>query len=255
MECNNIVLHSETPSNEFNHLVKLNGKKLDKNQNITFLCPYSLSIRFNHMVNITNHTDTEKKILIAARSVFIKKGMYGARMQEIADEAGINKALLHYYFRSKNKLFEAIFTETVSNFIPALVEILDSEESLDDKIRSFVSHYIDMLWQNPFLPIFIINEIHQNPDRMHMIGGAFKYVKNTRFFEQITEQAQEQKTSPTAFLHNMINMISLCVFPILAAPMIKHLFSLEKPALDAFFEERKKMVPDLIIQFIKKTNH
>ncbi|MDH5603894.1 MAG: TetR/AcrR family transcriptional regulator [Cyclobacteriaceae bacterium] len=205
------------------------------------------------MVNFIVYTETEKKILDAARSVFVKKGMYGARMQEIADEAGINKALLHYYFRSKDKLFDAIFTDTISHFIPSLLEILNSENSLEDKIRAFVSHYVDMLWKNPFLPVFIINEIHQNPDRLKMMGGAFEHIKKTRFFKQITRAAETRETSPTLFLHNIINMLSLCVFPILAAPMIKHLFSFGTEDMDKFYEERKKVVPEMIIEYINKS--
>jgi TetR/AcrR family transcriptional regulator len=67
-----------------------------------------------------SYSETERKILQAAREVFQRKGLYGARMQEIADAAGINKALLHYYFRNKDKLFDAIFSDVFQNFIPGL---------------------------------------------------------------------------------------------------------------------------------------
>ena len=203
------------------------------------------------MVKVAEHSETEKKILDAARSVFIKKGMYGARMQEIADEAGINKALLHYYFRNKNKLFDAVFIDTASQFIPNLVELLDSESSLEEKIQGFVSYYIDMLWQNPYLPVFIINEIHQDPERLKLMAGVFKDIKNTSFFKQMGALALQSDASPTMALHKFINLASVCVFPVLAAPMVGHLFDMDKKQLDSFFEERKKVVPRMILSMLQ----
>ena len=100
------------------------------------------------MVNKSD--DTEQIILDAAQNVFVKKGLYGARMQEIADEAGINKALLHYYFRNKEQLFEAIFKATSSRFIPVLFSILNEESELDDKVRKVVEHYLDEFATNTF---------------------------------------------------------------------------------------------------------
>ena len=120
---------------------------------------------------------TEERILEAAKKVFIRKGMYGARMQEIADEAGINKALLHYYFRSKNKLFEAIFQEAFHEFVPNAFGILKSDMPFEEKIRLFVSNYIDLISTNPFLPIFIINEINQNPDRLGHITNMMGVIR------------------------------------------------------------------------------
>src|SRR6478735_10691909 len=92
---------------------------------------------------------TEEKILNAAKKVFLTKGMDGARMQDIADKAGINKALLHYYFRSKDKLFERIFIEEAQKFMPRVTHIMLSEMTLFEKIEKFVGEYIDTLIQNP----------------------------------------------------------------------------------------------------------
>src|SRR5881394_2478863 len=95
--------------------------------------------------------DTESRILDAAHRVFVRRGTAGARMQDIADEAGVNKALLHYYFRSKEKLFEKIFTELSQHFFPKLVKIFESDESLFRKIELFVAEYIDQMRQTPYL--------------------------------------------------------------------------------------------------------
>src|SRR3954468_17116383 len=97
----------------------------------------------------------------------MEKGIDGARMQDIADKAGINKALLHYYFRSKEKLFEMIFIEEARKFMPKVTSIMVSELTLFEKVEKFVGEYIDTLLQNPLLPIFILNEIKQNPKKSH----------------------------------------------------------------------------------------
>src|SRR3954454_20198668 len=106
---------------------------------------------------------TEERILAAAQKVFLAKGMDGARMQDIADEAGINKALLHYYFRSKDKLFEQIFLDVASALLPRIFAILESDRGLFEKIENFCDEYISQLIETPYVPIFILNEINRQP--------------------------------------------------------------------------------------------
>ncbi|MCB0436733.1 MAG: TetR/AcrR family transcriptional regulator, partial [Mangrovimonas sp.] len=115
---------------------------------------------------MTKETDQtiEAKILNAAESVFQRKGMDGARMQEIANEAGINKALLHYYFRSKQLLFEAVFKKAFSLLAPQLNKILNDDSSVEDKIKNFSFNYISFISEHPYLPNFIISELNRNPN-------------------------------------------------------------------------------------------
>lgn len=116
---------------------------------------------------------TEEKILEAAKTVFLAKGMDGARMQEIADEAGINKALLHYYFRSKERLFEAIFSHIVKFAFPEITRIIASEEPVVVKIERVIDAYLGLLLKHPFIPGFIMKELSRDP------SGLFKMI--TRF--------------------------------------------------------------------------
>ena len=109
--------------------------------------------------------NTENQILIAAREVFISKGFEGARMQEIADHAGINKALLHYYFRSKDKLFEAVFSEVAGNLFPAMAQIFIAELGVKEKITFLVKIYLKGISENPFIPAFVLNTLNTNPER------------------------------------------------------------------------------------------
>ena len=123
---------------------------------------------------IVQHTDTEVLILDAARKVFLENGFDGTTMQQIADEAGINKALLHYYFRSKDRLFEAVFLEAFARMVPNVLKIFTADLEFNDKIRGLVETYISALQQYPQIPQFILHELHRNPGRiielMHSSG-------------------------------------------------------------------------------------
>ena len=107
---------------------------------------------------------TEEKIKEAARKVFHKKGYAGTRTRDIAEEAGVNLALLNYYFRSKEKLFDLIMEETMQLFFQSLKGLINNERTtLQEKLQDFTTQYIDFLCSQPELPIFILNEIQMNP--------------------------------------------------------------------------------------------
>ena len=140
------------------------------------------------MVNKEKDKSTEEKILDAARKVFVQKGLDGARMQDIADEAGINKALLHYYFRTKDKLFEMIFMETVGKIFPRFEMILLSDMDFFEKIRQIVSSYIEVIIHNPYLPLFVLNEMNKQPHSfLENIFG-----KNQPTFENLVKQIDKE---------------------------------------------------------------
>src|SRR5215471_10004926 len=106
---------------------------------------------------------TEQRILDAAHRVFIKRGTAGARMQEIADEAGVNKALLHYYFRSKDRLSDAVFQRVARGIFGRLSEAAGSELELEDKVRLIVGIYLEQLSKTPYVPGYVISEMNQHP--------------------------------------------------------------------------------------------
>ena len=121
---------------------------------------------------MTEHEmNTEQKILDAAKEVFQQKGMTGARMQEIADKAGINKALLHYYYRTKDKLFEKVFELAFSLFIPKVKEMMISDKPVFEKIEFFVENYLNLLQKHPYIPGFVISELNRNPEILVKIIG------------------------------------------------------------------------------------
>ena len=204
------------------------------------------------MVNKEKDKSTEEKILDAARKVFVQKGLDGARMQDIADEAGINKALLHYYFRTKDKLFEMIFMETVGKIFPRFEMILLSDMDLFDKIRQIVSSYIEVIIHNPYLPLFVLNEMNKNPE--FGIVDFFKVQRPMiihRFMEDIEKEVSKGTIKAVSPAHLLVNMMSMCIFPFVAKPVINIMLDLDELQFRNMMEQRKRVVAEFIIESIK----
>ena len=195
----------------------------------------------------------EEKILAAARKVFTTKGMAGARMQDIADEAGMNKALLHYYFRDKDKLFEVVFLEEAQKFFPKINGIFNSDAPLFEKIENFVNEYIDEMLENPYLPWFVLNEVNRDPDQfMYKIWGKDNLPKPGKFLEQIEGEVKKGMIKRINPMHLLMNLLSMTIFPFVAKPMITRNLHLSDLQFKKIMEERRKEVPKFIIDSIRK---
>lgn len=195
--------------------------------------------------------NTQGQILDAAKTVFQSKGMDGARMQEIADEAGINKAMLHYYYRSKQLLFEAVFKNAFSLLAPQLNAILNDDSSIKDKVINFTSNYISFMMKHPYLPGFIIQELNRNEDFI------LKLKKNTGFpnlekFRTIVDGEVEQGIiGPIDANQLFTNIIALSIFPFVGKPLIKAIMNTDETAYQQLMEARKTEVANFIINAIK----
>jgi TetR/AcrR family transcriptional regulator len=202
---------------------------------------------------MTKDSTTEEKILEASKNVFLLKGFEGARMQEIADEAGINKSLLHYYFRTKEKLFEMVFENAVSKMIPNLFGILNSDISLFEKIEKFFEVHIGFLQSNQFLPTFIMHEINQNPKKVIRIFAEQTKDLPMKFGFQIMEEIEKGNIVKLDPFQLIINMVSLSVFPFAAKPLVEHILTTSSGSdYDEFLEARKKTLPEFVINSIRK---
>jgi AcrR family transcriptional regulator len=203
----------------------------------------------NYMEKIKNES-TEAKILEAARKVFVRKGMDGARMQEIADEAGINKALLHYYFRSKEKLFTAVFSEIFGNFFSSLGQVLASGASLDEKITFFTGHYIDMIAANPFVPQFILNEVNRDPQSLVALVSRVG-VSPKLFLQIMSRQIEEETGKKIDIRHLLVSILGMLIFPFVARPLLQLVFfDNNTNHYDAFMQERKEYVKMLVLNYL-----
>lgn len=201
---------------------------------------------------MSKELQTEEQIMEAAKQVFQQQGFAGARMQEIADRAGINKSMLHYYFRSKDKLFQKVFQESVRQFFPVILKVLNSDLALVPKVEKLVETYYDIFEENPHLPSFVIHEMNQHPDRFKEFMDSVGVGIPLKFVQQIKaeiEAGQMKKIDPQEFI---INTIGLCVFPIIARPMVETVFQMNDEQYQQFLVKRKKELPKFILNAVKK---
>ena len=193
---------------------------------------------------------TEQRIINAARKVFYTKGLAGSRMQEIADIAGINKALLHYYFRTKEKLFFEILKQTAGDFFPGLIHIWNSNDSFEEKLRKFIHSYIDFLLENMYLPQFIITLVYQNPEKIVSVMRIRDIVKISNLQKHIDTEAENGKIKNVDAYQLMISILSLCVFPVMARPIMKLAFEYSDADYQKILNERKNIVYDTIMGWL-----
>ena len=202
--------------------------------------------------------DTEQRILQAARSVFMRRGTSGARMQEIAAEAGVNQALLHYYFRSKQRLAEAVFLEAAGQLVPLVVRLLSSDASIETKIEQFVHLYIDTIRAHPFLPGYILAEIHQHPERVKAVQervgaqpAALVQALLGTLRTQLDERAAAGTMRPIAPEQFVVNLLALAVFPFAARPILEVALELDADAFGRFLDRRRKELPGFILNALR----
>ncbi|PKQ60941.1 hypothetical protein BZG02_17495 [Labilibaculum filiforme] len=195
--------------------------------------------------------ETQESILIAARIIFAQKGLAGARMQEIADTAGINKALLHYYYKSKEKLFEQIFEEALVKIMRPLSTFLADDSELFQKIRNICNIYHKVLFEYPFLPNFILNEVTTDPSRIFNIMTKEDVLEaKGKTLQQINKAVQSGKIRAIDPQELILNIISLSVFPFAARPMAEELL-FKDVDMDEMLQTRAERVADFVIQSIK----
>jgi TetR/AcrR family transcriptional regulator len=201
-------------------------------------------------------SSTEERILDAAMKVFTRKGFAAARTEEIAKEAGINRALLHYYYRDKQTIFNLIFETRFKEFFMGLFIIFEADNlSLFDKIRRMVAHEINTLTNHPDLARFIITEIAQDPDLLIEYGK--KLGVNPRLFieafeRQVAKEVKDNAIIPIEGKQLLINIMSLCIYPFVAKPIIQTMMVVDETAFYRMTEERKMQVSEFIINAIKK---
>jgi AcrR family transcriptional regulator len=203
--------------------------------------------------------DTEQRILDAAHAVFIRRGTAGARMQDIADEAGVNKALLHYYFRSKSRLADAVFQRVAIRIFGRLSETAGSDMDLDDKVRRIIAIYLDQLSKTPYVPAYLIGELNQHPERSGQFLEAVRPAGSAKgppqFLVMLAGQIEARvragtmrPISPSQFI---ANIASLCVFPFAAKPLLCAVLGFDERRFKAFIEERKAGLPEFFLSGLR----
>jgi AcrR family transcriptional regulator len=200
-----------------------------------------------------NEKLTEERIFEAAEIVFEEEGLAGARMQTIADRAGINKALLHYYFRTKDHLFEAVFTKLAKKMFMKFTPIFEKDLSLEEKIRFFFREHITFMQQNPKLPGFILNEINHNPQRIQKLikNIDFKYLWLT-IVEHHENELYKYNLTEETLPQILTSIASMSVFPFAAKGILEVVFENLGVDFDKYIELRKEFAADFVIKAITR---
>ncbi|UBB89715.1 TetR/AcrR family transcriptional regulator [Candidatus Kaistella beijingensis] len=189
-----------------------------------------------------NEISTEDKILLAASKVFTEKGFAGARTRDIADEAGINLALLNYYFRSKEKLFDQVMKVKIVLLFGKIIPIISNEKTtIEEKIDLASEKYFEILSKNPNLPLFVISEIQKKNSDIKSILPVEKILMNSVIIQQIKE-----KNPGLNPFHFLLNFLGMTVFPFLARPVFQNFHIMNDDEFQKFVEERKTLVPQWI---------
>ena len=191
---------------------------------------------------------TEDRIFEAATEVFLEKGMDGARMQDIADRAGINKSLLNYYYRSKDRLFNAVFEMIAIKMLEKFAAVLDKDLPIEEKLHFFFDEHISFLQKNPRLPLFLMNEIDRNPDRFKMFLDNIDvekilHVLNAGDYKVL----QKHNLTRESILQLVATIVSISVFPFAARGVLEVLLGRFGISFRDFVEERKKFAVEFVL--------
>ncbi len=206
---------------------------------------------FNFTVDMGN--ETEQLILEAARKQFIQKGFAATRMQEIADEANINKAMLHYYFRSKEKLYQEIIVQMLNTIVPRLSKAVEYKGTAMEKIEKVVHTYIDMLTEHPEIPFFVMSELSQKRESFiaELKKRAMYFPPIFGFIAQINQEMQAGKIRKIPPIHLFLNVLGMCVFPFMAKPIFCNIMNIPENNFDQLMQERKTVIVEFVRNALK----
>ena len=193
-------------------------------------------------------SSTEDKIKAAAARVFQKKGYAATKTRDIAEEAGINIALLHYYFRSKDNLFEMVVGSALKQFSKVMDAIFNSDMPLHQKIKRFVHDYVEFFKENPYIPLFLISESQINAERVNKMIAT--EAASDQLKDQLERLADQGVIRRIHYAQFMMNLTSMTIFPFISKPIIMAKTDLTPEMYDVLLEERKVMIPEIIINYL-----
>jgi len=191
---------------------------------------------------------TRDRILAAAHRVFLKQGTAKARTQEIADEAGVNKALVHYYFGTKDALANAVFANAAAQFLPRIFGIFASELlSIEEKVRGVVREQVDFHLARPYLAGYVISEAHAEPERVQTVMAAAGGAPLAVLRKQLAAAAAAGRIRRITAEQFVVSLVGLLVFPFVARPLLPGLIGIDAERFPAFVEARKRDLPDFFL--------
>ena len=202
---------------------------------------------------------TEQTILDAAHAVFIRQGTAGARMQEIAKEAGVNSALLHYYYETKDHLAGAVFRRVAGHLLPSVLQIMGSDAELEEKVARVVQLELDQLSRTPYLPAYLISELAHHPERARQFVAAITGLAPGKGLPDVLETVRQQidrrvdrgEMHPIEPDQFVVNLMSLCIFPFAARPMIMALLGIDQEGFRTFIDRRRSDLAPFVVRALR----
>ena len=185
---------------------------------------------------------TEILIKETAKRIFFQKGLLNATTQQIADEAGVNRALINYYFRSRDQLFKVVLEEAVNESRNKVDAIFNSDESFKDKISKYLDVFIDRNAEFPYMQNFIITEIMQDPEKMKEHFSRKRNHMLKHIVPPLNKEIENGNMKPIDPEHFIVNMMSMCSYPLVAKPFIQNMFSYDDKMYRKFLKERKQVI-------------
>jgi len=197
---------------------------------------------------------TEEKIKAAAKKVFMTKGFDGCSVRDIAKEVGSNVALLNYYFRSKEKLFELIFEGAMSDFLQSMIEVFSSNLTLQEKLEQLIDKEFEFFMEHPELPMFILQSLHQNKTDATMPSHFLEPIAKTGIFEQF-ELAKAKGEIRDISIRNMTMIFMSNVhYPFMSKKLTQQFHGIEAEVFEADLIKHKAIVKELIINYLFISN-
>ena len=193
---------------------------------------------------------TEERIKEAAKAVFLEKGFDGTTTRDIAQAAGINSALMNYYFRSKEKLFQSIFDDMCHLMFEGMIDTFNQTISLKEKISALIDHHFQMMVCNPSLSIFIMNELHKNPERMAATISMAKKIPESIFQQQVDQAVKEGIIVPISGHHIMTMIIANIQFLFVSKPMTMLTQGMNEEEFSTFARQHMIYVKEMICEYL-----
>lgn len=199
-----------------------------------------------------DESESRERILEAAHRVFLHKGTAAARTQEIADEAGVNKALLHYYFGTKAALADAVFIEHTRTFFPRFFGILaDESRSVEDKVRAVVAEQIDFHSAHPYVAGYLAAEMHADPSRVTRLVQPHGRPPIHILARQLEAEAYAGRMRRIPVEQFVLTLIGAVLLPFVMRPMIEAFLGMDGDGMARMLEERKQVLPDFILSGLR----
>ena len=200
---------------------------------------------------VTN-LDVKERILLIARDLFIQNGYNSTSIRDIATASGTNVAMVNYYYHSKYDLFEIIFDEALDVLMKRIFTAVSSDKSFFEVVEHWIDSYYETLLEYPQIPIFIFNEINQNPERL--TKKVLRY-KPLQIYYALTSRVEEEVQKGTICsippLSLILNVLSLCVFPFVFGQMVTKVTGKSQKEYDEMLNDHKEHVKEFVITALK----